>query len=190
MSDNILRYNGFELDFSEGQMVSLTQLWKMMGSPASQTPNKWKILPESKRLIACVSEALENERLPFKPIVTKRGSNNPETLALKPIAKMYEIYLAKSASKIYADQGYIYLFEGSNILKLGFTRNVGQRLKSLCRWQGELELVTSKKGDISHEQSYHRHLHMTGEYLGDEWYPSYRKQEILQLMSIDSSVIY
>lgn len=97
MSDNILRYNGFELDFSEGQMVSLTQLWKMMGSPASQTPNKWKILPESKRLISQITQELKGGKSSFgsqQVIQAKRGGNNPETLAHHKLAIEYAGYLS------------------------------------------------------------------------------------------------
>ncbi len=90
-------------------------------------------------------------------------------------------YTAKSK------QGYIYLFEGVNILKLGYSTDVQVRLKSLSRWDGELELVATKKGNINKEKSLHRTLHLTGDCFGDEWYPSYRKNEILRLMDIISS---
>lgn len=182
MSNNILRHNGFELDFSEGEMISLTQLWKMMGSPESQSPYRWKILPESKRLIACATEILERECLPFNPIVIRRSGSTSETFALKPIAKMYEIYLFKSQAKTSEKQGYIYLLEGSNILKFGFARDVKQEIKALCRWRNELKLIASKEGDASQERSYHRHLHTTGRYFGNGWYPFVRKNEILRLI--------
>lgn len=97
MTKNILRHNGFELDFSEGEMVSLTQLWKMMGSNASQTPNKWKILPETKRLIAQITQELKGRKSSFgsqQVIQAKRGGKNPETLAHYKLAIEYAGYLS------------------------------------------------------------------------------------------------
>ncbi|HEY9702884.1 MAG TPA: GIY-YIG nuclease family protein [Allocoleopsis sp.] len=90
----------------------------------------------------------------------------------------------KRDTKKTLQNGYIYLFEGSNILKLGYSSNVDLRLKVLSRWDGELELVAMKRGNINKEKSLHRTLHLTGDCFGDEWYPSYRKNEILRLMDV------
>ena len=88
----------------------------------------------------------------------------------------------KSTEKTSYKNGYIYLFEGSNVLKLGFTKDVHVRLKQLSRWDGELELIANKVGTISTEKSLHQKLHLTGEFFGDEWYPISRKNEILALI--------
>jgi hypothetical protein len=85
-------------------------------------------------------------------------------------------------------QGYIYLLEGSNALKLGYSTNVSQRLKALNRWKGELDIVAKVKGTINKEKTLHSILHNTGDYLGDEWYPVYRKHEILALLSSSTTV--
>lgn len=115
MSDNILRYNGFELDFSEGQMVSLTQLWRMMGSPSSQDVAQWKRLPETKKLVKQIEQELKDRKSQVGSqqvspnmgksqvgsqqgsqvaIKTKRGGNNPETLAHHKLAIEYAGYLS------------------------------------------------------------------------------------------------
>lgn len=94
----------------------------------------------------------------------------------------------KQKTKRKNNRGYIYLFEGSNVLKLGYTKNVLSRLKQLSRWQGELELVASVISTIDKEKSLHQTLHLTGDYFGDEWYPLYRKNEILQLMDATSTI--
>lgn len=88
----------------------------------------------------------------------------------------------KSTENTSYKEGFIYLFEGSNVLKLGFSKDVHTRLKKLSRWDGELELITHKVGTISTEKILHRKLHLTGESFGDEWYPIYRKNEILALI--------
>ena len=83
-----------------------------------------------------------------------------------------------------SEMGYIYLFEGVNVLKLGYSKNVKQRLKTLSRWNGELELVAVKKGTMNKEKTIHSILHSTGDSFGDEWYPAYRKYEILKVMGV------
>ena len=96
--------------------------------------------------------------------------------------------LIKATKKKKPKKGYIYLFEASNFLKLGYSCNVENRLRALSRWENELEIVATIKGEIHLERSMHSVLHKTGDYLGDEWYPSYRKHEILQLMSTNGSI--
>jgi predicted transcriptional regulator len=95
--------------------------------------------------------------------------------------------IQRKKKKIERKQGYIYLFEGINVLKLGFSTDVETRLKTLSRWEDELEIIAKKKGTITKEKSIHSILHQTGDYFGDEWYPLYRKHEILQLMDVTIS---
>ena len=87
-----------------------------------------------------------------------------------------------SRSRQTSKQGYLYLLEGSNLLKFGYSTNVKQRMAALSRWDGELELLYQCQGTIEMEQDYHRILHNTGSSLGKEWYPLDRKQDILRLM--------
>lgn len=87
-------------------------------------------------------------------------------------------------------KGYIYVLEGINILKIGYSTNIEKRIKQLSRWSNELELIAKIEGTIGLEKSIHHTLHLTGDYFGDEWYPSYRKNEILSLIdeSVDSQI--
>jgi hypothetical protein len=82
-------------------------------------------------------------------------------------------------------RGYIYLLESTSspMLKLGFTTHVKNRIKSLSRWDGELTLITKKRGYITEEQGLHRKLRSTGKFCGDEWYPLERKSEIIALIN-------
>lgn len=81
-----------------------------------------------------------------------------------------------------SSKGYIYLFASEQVLKLGFSTNPEKRIKDLQRWNGELEIIHTIKGTESKEKQLHKLLHQTGEYFGCEWYPVYRKHEILNLM--------
>jgi hypothetical protein len=90
-------------------------------------------------------------------------------------------------SKNYEDKGLIYLFESNlGVLKLGFTKNVNQRLKGLQRWDGELSVIDVVKGTIRKEKNIHKILHATGDYYGEEWYPISRKEEILQVLNFNA----
>lgn len=91
MNNNILRHNGFELDFSEGEMVSLTQLWKMMGSPANQDVAQWKRLPETEKLANQISK--EHNVGKSHVLKAKRGKGG-ETLAHYKLAIEYAGYLS------------------------------------------------------------------------------------------------
>jgi hypothetical protein len=91
MSNNILRHNGFELDFSEGQMISLTQLWKMMGSPANQDVAQWKRLPETEKLVTQISKEYNMGK--SHVLKSKRGKGG-ETLAHHKLAIEYAGYLS------------------------------------------------------------------------------------------------
>ena len=89
-------------------------------------------------------------------------------------------------SRNYEDKGLIYLFESNlGVLKLGFTKNVNQRLKGLQRWDGELSVIDVVKGTIRGEKNIHKILHATGDYYGEEWYPTSRKEEILQVLNFN-----
>jgi hypothetical protein len=80
-------------------------------------------------------------------------------------------------------EGFIYVFESeSKVLKVGFSRNIESRLKTLSRWENELILLTYVKSSINNEQKLHRVLHATGDFLGYEWYPISRKAEILEIL--------
>jgi hypothetical protein len=84
----------------------------------------------------------------------------------------------------YTPKGLIYLFESSlGLLKLGFTKNVKQRLNDLKRWEGELTILDVVEGTIYKEKEIHKILHTTGDFYGDEWYPLSRKQEICDILS-------
>lgn len=89
-----------------------------------------------------------------------------------------------SKKQIYSPKGLIYLFESSlSVLKLGFTKNVRQRMEQLQRWGGELTIVDVVEGTIYKEKEIHKILHSTGDFYGDEWYPLSRKQEICDILS-------
>lgn len=83
----------------------------------------------------------------------------------------------------YSPIGFIYIFQSvSDILKVGFTKNIKTRLNQLQRWSGELTIIDVVQGSIYQEKELHKTLHATGEYFGDEWYPVSRKDEILILL--------
>lgn len=124
----------------------------------------------------------------FKSLVKWEALANRNILAQKiwnELEPKLAIPITKKTTNKAVKQGYIYLFEGNNILKLGYSVTVNQRLRNLSRWKGELELVKKIKGTITQEKSLHSLLHSTGDYCGDEWYPIYRKHEIIQLMDIN-----
>jgi hypothetical protein len=149
-------------------------------------------------------QALPYKGSPQLPKLKVEGVENYVSGVTLEIAKAYWLYWAlngdtraisfwnqafsepkfkeKSTENTSYKEGFIYLFEGSNVLKLGFTKDVHVRLKQLSRWDGELELIANKVGTISTEKSLHQKLHLTGESFGDEWYPISRKNEILALI--------
>lgn len=85
-------------------------------------------------------------------------------------------------------RGYIYLFTNEQVLKLGYSANPSYRMTQLQRWDGELEMIAKVEGTEPQEKRLHSLLHQTGEYFGCEWYPSYRKNEILNLLNITQGV--
>jgi len=78
---------------------------------------------------------------------------------------------------------YIYLFSNSQVLKLGYSTNPENRIKQLQRWEGELEVLNIVEGTLPQEKQLHSLLHQVGDSFGDEWYPIYRENEILNLMN-------
>jgi hypothetical protein len=81
------------------------------------------------------------------------------------------------------DEGFIYLFQAKDAVKLGFSTNVEQRLANLSRWPGELKVIATISGTVETEKTIHQKLQETGRYLGNEWYPLNRKTEIRSLLS-------
>jgi hypothetical protein len=101
--------------------------------------------------------------------------------------KYKEVTRRKRQEKLQTKKsGFIYLLDSGTVLKLGYSTNVKSRIKSLQRWEGELELVTTVIGTLQNEQTLHQYLKATGDSFGDEWYPSYRKLEILNVLQIKS----
>lgn len=83
--------NGIQVEFSKTELVSLTKLWKMAGSPLSQTPNKWKILPETKKLVKQISK---EDKGRFSSFMESNRGKGGETLAHYKIALEYAGYLS------------------------------------------------------------------------------------------------
>lgn len=78
------------------------------------------------------------------------------------------------------EQGYIYLLEADNHLKLRFSTDIKSRIKTLQRWEGEISLVTYCLGSLAEEMSLHKRLSEGDDYC--EWYPLSRKREILEVL--------
>ena len=83
--------NGFQVEFSKTELVSLTQLWRMAGSPENQNPYEWKRLPEAKKLVTQLSK--EHKGGKSRILESKRGKGG-ETLAHYKIALEYAGYLS------------------------------------------------------------------------------------------------
>jgi hypothetical protein len=86
-----LTRNGFDVEFSKDELVSLTQLWKMAGSPENQTPYKWKRIPEAKKLLKQISKEHKGFKHPFMESKSGKGG---ETLAHYKLALEYSGYLS------------------------------------------------------------------------------------------------
>jgi len=110
--------NGVQVEFSKTELVSLTKLWKMAGSPESQKPAQWNRLPETKKLVKQITKEVKGRKShngsqqgspnmgkshngsqqgsqdDSKVVKTIRGGNNPETLAHYKIALEYAGYLS------------------------------------------------------------------------------------------------
>ena len=83
--------NGIQVEFSKTELVSLTQLWKMAGSPENQNPYEWKRLPETKKLVAQISKEHKGEK--SRILESKRGKGG-ETLGHYKLALEYAGYLS------------------------------------------------------------------------------------------------
>jgi hypothetical protein len=150
MSNNILRHNGFELDFSEGQMISLTQLWRMMGCPENQNPYEWKRLPETKKLVEQISEEYKGGK--SRILESKRGKGG-ETLAHHKLAIEYAGYLSVELRSLFLGWIKDRIEEESNpelAIKRGQDRAIAQ-----WRKQGKSEqwIDTRLKG-IDHRHTF------------------------------------
>jgi KilA-N domain len=96
----VLSRNDISIEFTKDRPISLTAIWKMEGSPESQTPNKWKILPTTKKLIKRLEKELkggessDGTASQFQDIIkTTRGGNKPETAGHWKLALEYAAYL-------------------------------------------------------------------------------------------------
>jgi hypothetical protein len=85
-----LNRNGFEVEFSKTELVSLTNLWRMAGSPENQTPYKWKRTPEAQKLVKQISKEHKGFNHPF--IKSKAGKGG-ETFAHYKLAIEYAGYV-------------------------------------------------------------------------------------------------
>lgn len=78
--------------------LSLTDLWKLGGSPASKLPTFWRRLPTTKELLAALnvdlrfSQVIENT--PYKSAVYIRKGRNSQTFAHVILALAYTEYLS------------------------------------------------------------------------------------------------
>jgi hypothetical protein len=86
----VLTRNNISIEFTKDKPISLTAIWKMAGSPESQTPNKWKILPRTKKLIKQVEGSVERR---FSPIIKSTRGKGSETKAHYKLAIEYAAYL-------------------------------------------------------------------------------------------------
>ena len=98
MTDNIvtLNRNGFQLEFSKTKLISLTKLWKMMGSPVDRKPSDWKAISTTKRLIKQILKevkAVDNGNDTTQVFYAVRGGKSPETFAHYKLALEYAGYL-------------------------------------------------------------------------------------------------
>lgn len=78
------------------------------------------------------------------------------------------------------EEGYVYVVETCNALKLGFSRNPEKRFKQLERWSGELVPIFHVAASRSMEQQLHRILKAKGVWLGNEWYDIQYREDILK----------
>lgn len=83
--------NGFQVEFSKTELVSLTKLWKMVGSPNAQTPARWKRLPESKKLVNQISKEYKVQK---SHLLESKAGKGGETLAHYKLALEYAGYLS------------------------------------------------------------------------------------------------
>lgn len=82
------------------------------------------------------------------------------------------------------EPGYVYLFESrTDILKLGFTRNLGKRVKSLSRGNGELQIVLAISGSMEDKFTIRSKIaRICSSPANEEWYPSICRKAIVECM--------
>ena len=86
----VLSRNDISFEFTKDKPISLTQLWKMAGSPIDRTPSHWKRLSSTNKLVTRVS--LEDNMLKSHVIESSRGKGS-ETKAHYKLAIEYAAYL-------------------------------------------------------------------------------------------------
>jgi hypothetical protein len=92
-----LTRDGFQVEFSKTELVSLTKLWKMAGSPVDRKPSDWKAISATKRLIKQILKevkAVDNGNDSTQVFHAVRGGKSPETLAHHKLAIEYAGYLS------------------------------------------------------------------------------------------------
>ena len=75
----------------EGDMVSLTDLWKAAECPTNKRPVDWLNMDSTKQLIETMQTMFQSGQKPL--CVTRRGGKNPGTDAHKSLALAYAKYL-------------------------------------------------------------------------------------------------
>ena len=88
--------NGFQVEFSKIELISLTKLWKMAGSPVDRKPSDWKAISSTKRLIKQILKevkAVDSGNDSTQVFHAIRGGKSPETLAHYKLAIEYAGYL-------------------------------------------------------------------------------------------------
>ena len=94
-----LNRNGFEVEFSRDDLVSLTKLWKMAGSPEKGKPNDWLAIDKTQELVSkLVSEVItvqggNKKKAKSRVLQTTRGRNG-ETQGHYKLALEYSGYLS------------------------------------------------------------------------------------------------
>jgi hypothetical protein len=86
-----LERNGFKIEFQKTELISLTQLWKMAGSPEGQKPSDWNALKSTKRLITQIAK---DHNAVKSGIMEARRGKGSETKAHYKLALEYMGYLS------------------------------------------------------------------------------------------------
>ena len=84
---------------------------------------------------------------------------------------------------------YIYLLSNGHSIILGNSTDPENKVKQLQRWEGELEIITIIEGTQDKELDLHSILKETGSHFNCEWYPAYRKHEILNLLCLEQELL-
>ena len=142
-----------------------------------------KRLVPSTLILSFLAEFKPDKLNDFVKIVYSLTGVIPELPELSEVLKIKELEDYYFKNKKEQPTGLIYVMESQfEIIKVGFTTNIGSRLKALSRWEGELEVLLTIESSIELEQKFHKALKDTGEVFGYEWYPYSRKEEILNLV--------